>query len=318
MPNASTKKLSSVAIIGMILSFLNAPTRTPWCEKIAHMNLDAQDDVLEYAIASATPQMRRWIGGRESKKLFAQSIEVRSEPFEATVFDLVKNWVYDKTGLLRSRVARFTARSQTHWDKLASEAIELGEATQTYDGANFFSATHSTGKSGTIKNLVVAADVPALNVTTPNAPTAAEAVDIIYGLFTHFKTFKDDAGEPIYEDLMSIIVMVPVKMGAAFQQAVSATILATGGSTKDNPLLRSDYQVEVIVNPRLTSDTVIYAFTKENDPALICQQQGKVELSNKAEGSDYEHDTGQWEFGMKADRSVGLFCWQAALKATLS
>lgn len=318
MANESTKKLSSISIMGMILSFLEAPTRKPWAEKVAHFNLNAQDDALEYAVASATPQMKRWIGGRSSKKLFAQSIEVRTEQFEATIFDLVKNWMYDKTGLLRRRLAGFAARSQTHWDKLASEAIELGESTVTYDGANYFSASHSTGASGTLKNLVTASEVTALNVTTPAAPTPAEAVDIIFGLMNHFKTFKDDAGEPIYEDLMSIIVMVPVNMGPAFLQATTAKILTSGSSTKDNPLIGSNYSVEVIVNPRLTSTTVIYAFTNEGDPALICQQQGPVEMSKKAEGSDYEHDTDQWEFGMKASRSVGLFCWQAALKATLS
>ena len=318
MANVSSKKLSSVAIMGMILSFLEAPSRTPWVTYIAHFNLNATDDLVEYATASATPQMRKWTSGREAKKLFAQSVELRTEDFEATVFDRVANWMYDKTGLLKKRVAAFANRSQTHWDKLATEAIELGESTLTYDGTAFFSASHSTNKSGTLKNLVTASEVAALNVTTAAAPTPAEAVDIIFGLLNHFKTFKDDAGEPIYEDLMSITVMVPVNMGPAFLQAATAKILASGSSTKDNPLLGTDYEVKILVNPRLTSTTVIYAFTNEGDPALICQQRGPVEMSKKAEGSDYEHDTNQWEFGMKANRTVGLFCWQAALKATLS
>lgn len=318
MPNKSSKALSSAGIIGLILSIMEVTTATPWAYMISHQNFDATEDAVEYATASATPQMRRWIGGRTAKKLFAQTVELRSEEYEATIYDKVKNWMYDKTGLLRRRLEGFVARSMTHWNKLATEVIELGESTLTYDGANFFSASHSTGDSGTIKNLVTASEVAALNVGTPAAPTAAEMADIIYGLLNHFRTFKDDQGEPIHEDLTQMLIMVPPNMGQAAQQAVSAKIITDGSGTRDNPLANTDFKVEVKVNVRLTSTTVMYAFALNGDPALILQQRGDVDLTSKAEGSDYEHDTNQWEFGMKAERSVGLFCWQSAIKATLS
>jgi phage major head subunit gpT-like protein len=317
MPNATTKKLSSVGIIGMILSFLNVTGKTPWAFKISHQNLDAMDDNVEYATASATPQMRRWIGGRDAKKLFSQSISLRSEPFEATIVDFVKNWMYDKTGLLSRRLQNFVGRAITHWDKIATEALLLGESALTYDGSAFFS-THNTGLSGDVKNLVTATEVPALNVTNTSSVTTAEAADIIYGLLSHFQTFKDDAGEPIHEDLDSIMIMVPAVQYKAFAQAATAKIVTDGVGSRDNPLSNSNITVEVVANVRLTSATVIYAFALNGDPALILQQQGEVKPDSQAEGSKLEFDEKQWAFGISADRTAGLFCWQAAIKATLS
>lgn len=317
MALSTTKKLSSAGIIGMILAFLSVTPKTPWAFEISHQNLNAMDDNVEYATASATPAMRRWIGGREAKKLFVQSISLKSEPFEATLVDFIKNWVYDKTGLLSNRLQNFVGRSITHWDKLATDALLLGESALTYDGSAFF-ATHNTGLSGDIKNLVTATEVTALNVTTAASATTAEAADIIYGLLAHFQTFKDDAGEPIHEDLDSMLVMVPAVQYKAFAQAAIAKIVTDGVGSRDNPLANSNLTIRVVANVRLTAATVIYAFALNGDPALILQQQGEVEPSSKAEGSDFEHDTNQWEFGIKADRTAGLFCWQAAIKATLS
>lgn len=314
-----SKKLSSVGIIGLILSFLTVSPKTPWSFMISHQNLNAMDDTVEYATASATPAMRRWIGGREAKQLFAQSVSLKSEPFEATLVDFVKNWVYDKTGMLNQRLQNFVSRSVTHWDKLASEALELGTSTLTYDGTAFFSASHSTGKSGTIKNLVVAADVAELAVVNRDKVTVAEAADILYALLTHFQTFKDDAGEPIHEGLQQMMVMVPTKQFKAFNQAAIANVVTDSVGSRDNPLSNSGFQIKIVANVRLTSNYAIYAFATEGgDPCLIMQQQGDVKPSSKAEGSDFEHDTDQWEFGIKADRTVGLFCWQAAIKATIS
>jgi hypothetical protein len=318
MANNSSKKLSSAGIIGLMLSIMDVMSATPWAFMVSHQNFNAQDDSIEYATASATPQMRRWIGGRDAKRLFAQTITLRSEQYEATLVDKVKNWVYDKTGLLNQRLSNFIGRSYTHWDKLASEALELGASTLTYDGANFFSASHSTGSSGTIKNLLTKTDLTALDVVLETAVTTSEAANIVFALFTHFMSFKDDQGEPIHGDLNKMLIMVPPKLYGVFIQAATSAIVTDTVGSRDNPLAKMDLQISIKPNARLTSDVVIYAFAMNGDPALILQQQGEVVPSSKAEGSDFEHDTDQWEFGIKADRSVGLFCWQACIKATIA
>jgi hypothetical protein len=313
----SSKKLSSVGIIGLMLAIMETVAVTPWAFLVSHQNFNASDDSVEYATASATPQMRRWIGGRDAKKLFSQTVTLVSEPYEATLVDKVKVWMYDKTGMLSKRLQNFVGRSMTHWDKLASEALELGASTLTYDGANFFSASHSTGSSGTIKNLVGKADIPALDVVLSSAVTVDEAAKIIYALLNHFQTFKDDVGEPIHEGLSKMMVMVPANLYGVFKQAAFAKTITDGVGSRDNPLALDDLEIIIRSNVRLTSSVVIYAFALNGDPALILQQQGDVVPSSKAEGSDFEHDTDQWEFGIKAERKVGLFCWQACIKATI-
>ena len=318
MATTPSKTLSSAGIIGLMLSIMETMTATPWSFLISHQNLNADQESIEYATASATPQMRRWIGGREAKNLFAQSVTLVSEPFEASVFDKVKNWMYDKTGLMNRRLQNLSNKAITHWDKIATEALELGASTLTYDGQNFFSASHSTGDSGTIKNLVDKNTITELDVVDSTKVTTAEAADIIYSLLAHFQTFKDDQGEPIHEDLKSMMVMVPARLYKAFSQAATARTITDTVGSRDNPLLNSDLEIVVKSNVRLTSNLVIYAFALNGDPALVLQQQGEVKPTKKAEGSDFEHDTNQWEFGITADRVAGLFCWQAAIKATVS
>lgn len=314
-----SKALSAVGIVGIMCMIYETMVGTGvWAMDIAHVNFDATEDSVDYAVVSATPQMQKWIGGRDAKRLFAQAVTLVSEDYEATVVDLKKNWMYDKTGQLMRRVENFVGKTFSHWNKLASEVLELGTATLTYDGANFFSTSHSFGDSGTISNNVSNSEVAALDVASTAAVTTAEAADIIYGLLHHFHTFKDDAGEPIHEDLQSIIVMVPTAMGSAFRQAAQAQIVTDGVGSRDNPLARDGVRVRVIVNARLTSSTVLYAFADNGDPALILQQRGMPMFSDKAEGSDFEHDTNQWEFGVTSERAVGLFCWQAAIRATIS
>lgn len=318
MANKPSKALSSAGIVGIMLAIMESVAGTPWAFEISHQNFNGDLETVEYATVSATPAMRRWIGGRKAQTLFAQSITLKGEDYEDTLVDKIKNWVYDRTGLLRKRLANFIGMSVKHWNKLASEALELGETTLTYDGANFFSASHSTGSSGTIKNLVTSSTVAALDVVSTSSVTVAEAANIIYGLYQHFLTFKDDQGEPIHEDLEGVMIMVPPIMSAAFKQAIVSTVIVDGSTSRSNPLVGSDFTVRIVSNARLTSNTVLYAFALNGDPALILQQRGDVEPSAKAEGSDFAHDTDQWEFGIKAERAAGLFCWQAAIKATIS
>lgn len=318
MANKNTKALSSAGIIGMMLSIMEVVSATPWSFEVSHQNFDADTDSIEYATVSSVPAMRRWIGGRDSKQLFVQSITLVSEPYEDTIFDKVKNWMWDRTGLLARRLNTFIGRSVTHWDKLATDALLAGETALTYDGAAFFSASHSDGSSGTIKNLVTNSDIAELDVANTAKVTTAEAADIIYALVDHFQSFKDDSGEPIHEGLNRVMIMVPTKMGKAFRQAIAANTITDTNGSRDNPLANSGMDIMVKINPRLTSTTVLYAFALNGDPTIILQQRGDVKLTAKAEGSDYEHDTDQWEFGMSAERTAGLFSWQSCIKATIS
>lgn len=290
-----------------------------WASRVAHTNLNSDQKSEEYLLTSMTPAMRRWVGGRDAKRLLTESITLINEKFETTVVDARENWQYDKTGQLNTRLNDLVTRTMTHWNKLASELLIAGGSTLTYDGQYFFDTDHSFGLSGTLKNLLTASEVTTLNVTTAASPTAAEMADAIYGVINWFYTFKDDVGEPINEGAERFMVVVPANLAAPARTAATKAILNNGSGSLDNPLLGSGFTIDVVPNPRLSTTTEFYVLREDGSlKPFILQQRGQVRLTAKAEGSDFEHDTDQWEFGASAERIAGLFGWQSACKATLS
>lgn len=319
MPVKTTQALTSRAIIGQFFLLLETTAMAAWAMRVAHVNFDSDQKSEEYLLSSMSPAMRRWVGGRDAKRLLTEAITLINEKFETTLVDARENWQYDKTGQLNQRLQDLVTRTQTHWNKLCSELLVAGNSTLTYDNQNFFSTSHSFGLSGTQKNLLVAGDVPALNVTAPAAPTAAEMADAIYGVVNWFYTLKDDQGEPINEAAERFMVVVPTNMAAAARTAATKAILTNTAGSLDNPILGSGFTISVVPNPRLTATDIFYILREDGSlKPFILQQRGPVRLTAKAEGSDFEHDTDQWEFGASAERTAGLFGWQSAMRAQLS
>lgn len=315
----TTQALSSRAIIGRFFLLLEGMMKGAWAQRLAHMNMETDQLSEEYLLASMTPAMRRWIGGRDAKRLLTEAITVINEKFETTLTDKRENWQYDKTGQLQTRLNDMVGRTITHWNKLVTELVIAGTSTLTYDGQYFFDTDHSFGASGTLKNLLTSSEASVLNVTTPASPTAAEMADAIYAVVNWFYTFKDDVGEPINEDAEKFIVMVPANHAAAARTAATKAIITTGSTSFDNPLLGSGFQISVVPNPRLSATDAFYVFREDGSlKPFILQQRGQVRATAKAEGSDYEHDNDMWEFGMSVERAAALFGWQSAIKATLS
>lgn len=290
-----------------------------WAMRVAHTNFGSDQKSEEYLLASMTPAMRRWVGGRDAKRLLTEAITLINEKFETTLVDARENWQYDKTGQLNQRLQDLVTRTQTHWNKLCSELLVAGTSTLTYDGQYFFDTDHSFGSSGTQKNLLTSSEVGALNVTTPANPTAAEMADAIYGVINWFYSLKDDVGEPINEGAERFMVVCPTNHAAAARTAATKAILTNTSGSLDNPLLGSGFTIDVVPNPRFTATDAFYVLREDGSlKPFILQQRGPVRLTAKAEGSDFEHDTDQWEFGASAERIAGLFGWQSAMKATLS
>lgn len=315
------ERLSSREVIGRIYQALEGARLAGWLSLIAWMNSDTDKESESYAMTSMAPAMRAWVDSRKARGLRVNEATVLNSLFEATI-DLPRDYFRrDKTGQLMLRVGELASRAVTHWNSLATNLIVNGASSQIYDGANFFSASHSEGDSGTQKNLLTAAEYPVLNVGTPAAPTPAEMADAILAVVNHFYGYLDDQGEPVNEDASEFLVMVPVNLAPAARAAVASNMLNDGNGSKDNPLKsQTDFKVSVATNPRLALGGVdFYAFrTDAASKALILQEEYATEASAKAEGSEYEHDTNHWQFGLKASRGAGYGLWNQAIKATLS
>lgn len=284
-----------------------------WVDRIS-LEVMTDQSKEDYAWLGQVPQMREWVGGRDSRKLREFEYAITNKKYEATI-DIPLDWVRrDKTGLVQTRIADLVRRDAAHWRSLLTTLIAAGNSTACYDGANYFSASHSEGDSGTQSNLLT------LDISgTPAAPTAAEMETAIRNVVQQMVAFKDDAGEMVNEDVSSLLVMVPPNMLGAATAAIGLPVI-TDGSASRTALLPNwgSFTFTVAANARLTATDVFYVFRSDVKDGLVRQNEYGPTPTDKSEGSDYEHDYDAWQFGIKASRAVGYGLWQRACRMTLT
>ena len=210
-------------------------------------------------------------------------------------------------------------RTSSHWVELVS-ALTTTNGT-SYDGQNFFSISHTEGRSGTQINLLAAAQVSELNVTTAASPTALEMAEAIIGCVEKFFGFKDDQAQPINENARSFMVVTPVNLWSATAKAIAQRLLASGTGTLANTMQQMGLSFTHVVAARLadTSTTVFYIYRLDGRAKpYILQSEVGVETQVLAEGSEEDVKNNQWFFGVTATRNAGYGLWQHALSCTLS
>jgi len=312
--------LTSRDIIGMIDNGIEMSKDTGWPFQVG-MEFGSNQATEKYKVIGASPAMREWIGGRSVKSLRTAGIDVVNKRFESTIIIGKDDLRRDKTGFINIRISQLVDRFVQHWAKLLTTLRTSGTATACLDGQYFYSASHSWGDSGTLSNLLTSSDYSDLNVDTAANPTAIELAKAILKVVKHFYSFKDDQGEPIHENARKFLVQVPVNMYAALIQALSSNFLSTGTGAVDNPVLvgKSEFQILPSVNPRLSTTTEFYVDRIDGvEKSFILQNETEPEITNKAEGSDFEHDNYAHEYGITVSRNAGYGFWSSSIKATLS
>ncbi len=312
--------LTSRDIIGMIDNGLEVSKDKSW-PHLCGMEFGSNQSMEKYKIIGTTPAMREWIGGRSAKSLRTAGIDVTNKHFESTIEIHVPDLRRDKTGFVQLRIGQLVGRANQHWAKLLSTLRVAGTTTACVDKQYFYSAAHSWGDSGTLSNLLTHSDYSELDVATPANPTPVELAKAILKVVQHFYTLKDDQGEPTNEDANRFMVQVPANMFAALAQACSSQFLSTGTGAIDNPLLLKDFPLSIVpsVNPRLSATAAFYVDRIDGvAKPFILQRETDVNISAKAEGSEYEHDNDAHEYGVDVWRNVGFGFWDKSIKATLS
>lgn len=313
--------ITSAGVRGRFYRLLETSQSLVWPMELCGEPFPSDQALETYPFAGMSPAMREWIGKRAAKQLSEKKIEVRNRKFESTIAVPVDDLRRDKTGQLDMRLNELVIRSRTHWASLLSTLIAAGTGTtmgSAYDGKAFFSASHSEGKSGTLRNTVTKTQVPSLDVTTTTAPTPDEFSSAIMDVIDYFLEFKDDQGEPLNEDAMEFRVMVPRALSGTAKKSVRANFLSTGSGVRDNLIIENpDFNVRVITNTRLswTDSFAVFRVDGNTRPFIMQEELGPV-WSQKAEGSDFEHDNDAHEYGVKVQRNVAFGQWQHAIYAT--
>ena len=308
-------------IIGTFYTRLQQFTGASWIDRLSRL-FDSDQASETYKWLGMSPVMREWIGGRKAKGFRENGITITNKKFEATM-DLPIDWLRrDKTGQIQVRIDEMASRAVSHWGSLLSTLISNGTGETSglcYDGQYFFDIDHSEGASGTQLNLLAAAQVAALDVTTTTKPTATEAIDAILGVIAYMLTYKDDQGEPMNSEAKEFLVMTAPVLWAPLTKAIFGNTDSAAASNVIKELEKDGFRVSLAANPRLSYTTQFVTFRTDAPAApFIRQSEEDITMSAKAEGSEYAHDNDAYQYGIKALRNVGYGYWQYASHSTFS
>lgn len=228
----------------------------------------------------------------------------------------------DKVDQITARIGEMADKAADHWNSLTSTLILNGTASgyTAYDGATFFSATHS--ESGTAqKNLVTASEVAALNTSSTTTLTVVEAADVIQGLIGWQYGFTDDKGDQINGTAKAFTFMVgTANLWGPLSAAVSSMNLTGGQTNPLNGLVSQGVGIKVMLNPALAAHTSnIYVFrTDSRVKPFILQEEVPLDPQVTDTSSDEYKKYRRYLFSIYTSRAVGYARWQSAMKATLS
>ena len=310
--------LGSRAIIGKFYETLEQNTGAGWVDRIS-MYMPSDQESETYKWLGQSPAMREWIGGRDAKGFNENGFTVKNKHFEATLEVFVQDLKRDKTGQTLIRIAELADRTNAHWASLGASMILNGAAAYCYDGQYFFSASHAEGDSGTQSNSI-SIDISALPAQvhgSTTAPSPEEMAMCIFQAIASILSFKDNQGEPMNENAMNFVVMVPISLLPYATSAISADTFASGS---DNSLKKSGFSLSVVGSPRLNTWTANFAVfnTDGRVSPLIRQEEEPVTLKAIAEGSELEFKEGKHQYGVDCWRNMGYGYWQKACLVTMT
>lgn len=317
---ADQSVLSSRAVLGMYYEKLEAATQPGWIDGVS--NLFPSDQKSEtYAFLGFTPEMREWVGGRQSKALSANEVTIINKHFEATLPVAIKDLRRDKTGQLETRIEEFVQEGQRHWEDLLSDFILAAPSTACYDGQYFFDTDHSEGSSGTQSN-DLSVDISTLAAAvhgTTTDPSIEEMQQSILKGIAAIISFKDDRGRPRNSGARNFMVMVGTPQLWNKAIAATSTMLNSAIALNLNPNGLQGMSVTVELNPRLSDWTASFAVFRTDSPikALIRQSELEPNIEVLGEGSDHAFKHKEILIGVDAWRNCGYGVWQNACYVTM-
>lgn len=310
--------LGSRAIIGEFFKQLQLDFGASWISKLG-MYFKSNQESETYKWLGMVPQMREWIGSRNAKGFWNNGITIANKKYESTLEVLCEDLDRDKTGQTLIRIREQAIRANAHWAKLISELIIAGESGVCYDSQYFFDTDHTEGNNGTSQSNDLSIDISALPAAvhgSTTAPSAQEMALVILQGIQAIYGFKDNENEPVNEMARDFLVMAPVPL---YNAAASAVSNLTFGGGETNVLKNGDFNVSLVMNPRLTWTEQIAVFRADgNVKPFILQEEKPLTIKAVAEGSELEFNDDKHHYGIDARRNVGYGYWQHACLATMT
>lgn len=253
----------------------------------------------DYKWLSAFPKMRRWIDDKQIKNLAAFSYTIVNNDWEVTI-EVDRNHIEDDTlGIYgpQAQMAGFSAAQLP--DEIVFALLDGAFSNLCYDGKAFCADDHPVGTS-VVDNKGTAA---------LQADTLAHAAASYGAARIALRKMKDDEGRPL--DVDPNLLVVPPALGD------TAQILLTAERFGDDP---NPYRgtAEVVVSPRLTSDTAWFLLDTRKPVKPLIYQERKAPVFVQQTGMDNDDVFNRrvFKYGAEARAAGGYGFWQLAYGST--
>jgi phage major head subunit gpT-like protein len=276
---------------GEFIESLMSPRPPSLVDRIATRFL-SNSDRENYAWLGEAPAMVEFKDALQHKGLSESNVtatvggagagyEIVNATYEATLCLKRDDLADEKTMGLKQRVQDLSARAVSNPDKLLIEKLVAGATDTCYLGTSstaeaFFSTTHAARgvQTSTWSNIY----------TRSGTSTATAQVDIS-GALGYLYNMTDEAGEPLNGQLSKVFILYSPAMNQYIREAVSAGIVSNTSNVQF-----SSYDIELIMEPRLTSTSAVNYYIGFNDPGivrgLIYQDRQGPQLEEIGPGSD--------------------------------
>lgn len=278
---------------------------------------DSNQDAESYVSAVLPKPLTLWHGKRRTFEPVAFKFDVTNESYESSASIPDAQLRRDKHGALDRHMGGLATRVSQHWNKLWVPLLETGEsAVVTEDGQFYFDTNHSIGDSGTQSNdiSIDISNLPSAEQGSTTDPSVGQAAWVMRNMVAQIRGFKDYHGEPLNSGAMDFVCFVPEALGAVFETAAAALMLA---NNQANPIAM--YNIRVVCSPRSTWTDKVAMFVADG-MAFIRQQEDGPNYSYLGPGTTYyELETKKHHFfGVDVTRALAFGLWQKACLATLT
>lgn len=255
----------------------------------------------KYGWLGQSPMMNEWLDERKLKALNSFSYTLVNKDYEATL-SVDRNEIEDdQLGNVNLRISDLAQKGKAaHPRKLFFSLLEAGTTGLCYDGQPFFSASHSEGVSGNQSNLL-----------TGTGTTLAQIEADLNSAEAALIGFKDDVGEPINEGDMSLAVICPPALKAAFIKLNTAEFINSGNTNVWKGRLSL-----ILSSGRLTSSATDF-YVANNAPGLkpfIHQIRKAVTFTSLQGDSEAGFMRKKYLYGIDSREAFGYGLWQKMVK----
>lgn len=264
---------------------------------LAAMDIPSESDSETLAWLDMFPGVREFIGSRQYNDLKALGRNVPIKEWEDTIWLKRTDVEDDKIGLYNKRLEMLATAAKAHKAKLVFDLLPNGFTATGYDGAAFFSASH-TWRGKTVSNLLTTA------LTSTNFDTAIQT------LMENLGSFGAANESPLIINPEFRLFAGPALRSKA-KEIIEAQLIG-GGDTNTN-----FGAADVVISPLLTGNKW-YVMVK-NSPLmpLVFINRLEYELSSVTDPeSDLVFDKAAFAYGYRARYAADYGLWQLALGST--